>query len=162
MNKHATGTYCIAPGCTNSFYSFVSTNGKKHFHKFPARNPTQFNGWIHACKRNITDLDFSQAKLCSEHFIEECYETALVLDKDTGRYIVQPTNKLKPGVLPTVFNFSAYSSGQTDAPTPSCSNSCGQSEREARLCKRQKKQEKAKVSLILLGCINTINIIFIL
>lgn len=54
-------------------------------------------------------------RVCSEHFLEEDYIEEKTFE--FGKLVVRRTNRLKPEVAPSVFNFTAYNVCSTDLPT---------------------------------------------
>lgn len=105
------GVHCIVPGCTNSFYNASG----KHYHKLPLKNASLLKRWLQNIKRaNSPVNDFS--RVCSDHFCEEDYVQKGSFD-DEGRHMFVKTSRLKETAMPSIFNFSGYSTGQTDHPS---------------------------------------------
>ena len=85
------------------------------------------------------------ARLCSAHFTDDCYEPQNYFDKD-GKFVhVQgkERGKLKKTAVPSLFDFSGYSKGSTDAPTVYSPVVSARSQRQTR--RFQKKEQSALV-----------------
>ena len=99
--------HCVAYGCMNS----NSKKGELSFFRFPVNKP-EVKQWIRNCGR----VDWNPTRssvLCSAHFEETCIEEDMYL-KIMGQ---DPTKRrrqkfLKPGSVPTIFNFKSIKSKQ--------------------------------------------------
>uniref|UniRef100_A0A665VU30 THAP-type domain-containing protein n=1 Tax=Echeneis naucrates TaxID=173247 RepID=A0A665VU30_ECHNA len=88
-------SFCIVPGCSNAYYR-VKVSGKVvHFHQLPMTKPEVLRRWLAALKRKDPPVGPGR-RVCSDHFIPSNYRI---------------TNRLKPDAVPSVFDFSGYSSG---------------------------------------------------
>ena len=58
----------------------------------------------------------SYVRLCSKHFLDSDYEFKGSFDA-SGAFRSERTWILKPTAIPSLFGFSSYSKGNTDAPT---------------------------------------------
>ena len=129
----ATGMHCMAPGCTNN----RKNNTQVHYHRLPLSNKPLLKQWMAKMKlANPPKLSF--ARLCGQHFTPDDYQTKGHFD-DCGRYHQLQTANLKPTAVPTLFDFSGYSHGLTDAPSTSTRQLSG---RSRRLTARHHKQEQ--------------------
>ena len=72
-------------------------------------------------------------RICSDHFIIEADYIEEGFFAENGRF--RPTNRLKPDAVPTIFNFSVYSAGDTDRPV--------KSDPGAALMRRERAQKRA-------------------
>lgn len=126
----------MAPGCSNN----RKNNTRVHYHRLPLSKPSLTQVWLAKMKlAKPPKLEF--ARVCSVHFMADDYETTGTFD-DSGRFVYQQTKNLKPAAVPTLFDFSSYSKGGTDA--PSSSTSC-LSARTQRMQKRKQQQEQQHV-----------------
>lgn len=111
------GSFCIAPGCSNEYYRVKSKD--IHFHLFPDpdKKPEAFKRWLAALKRKHPPSGTGQ-RVCSKHFLESDYlkEGSFT---DEGQFVWRTTSRLKPDAVPSIFDFSGYSVGETDRPTTS-------------------------------------------
>lgn len=87
---------------------------KVHFHKLPLKRKTVLLRWLTALKRESPPMG-ADYRVCSEHFLEEDYIEEKTFE--FGQLVVRRTNRLKPEVAPSVFNFTAYNVCSTDLPT---------------------------------------------
>ncbi len=138
--KHGhSGMHCIAPGCTNYFY-----NKKKgiHYHRLPVGNKTLLKKWLQNLKRADPPVH-SHSRVCSSHFLPEDYVLAGSFT-ESGEYQRTRTNKLNPDAVPTVFDFSQYSLGETDC--PASQKTPVSTARADRRRKRKQQQDQQEVS----------------
>ena len=108
------GSFCIAPGCANEFYRVKESGKKVHFHKIPVKRPQLLRRWLAALKRLSPPVG-EGLRVCSDHFLSSDYVLEGVFEED-GRFVQRPTNRLMPDAVPSVFDFSGYSAGETDRP----------------------------------------------
>ena len=114
------GAFCIAPGCTNGFYTAKKSGKNVHFHQLPKKAELS-RRWLAALKRKHPPSGPIQ-RICSEHFRVTDYVVRGSFAED-GSFVQKTTSKLKPDAVPSVFDFSSYSVGQTDRPTAALSTS---------------------------------------
>ncbi|KAL7392482.1 hypothetical protein ABVT39_025372 [Epinephelus coioides] len=108
------GSFCIAPGCSNEFYRLKEGGKLVHFHVLPMRRPQVMRRWLSALKRDSPPVG-AGLRVCSDHFLPSDYVEEGGFD-ESGRFVRWPTNRLKPDSVPSVFDFSQYSVGETDRP----------------------------------------------
>ena len=113
--KRSTGAHCLAPGCTNS----RRKNKKVHYHRLPLANKPLLNVWLSKMKL-ARPPKLEHARICGDHFTTQDYESRGTFD-DSGRFVMKQTSILKETAVPTLFDFSGYSQGNTDAPSRSTS-----------------------------------------
>lgn len=128
-----TGIHCIGPGCHNYFYN---KKKKVHYHRLPLKNPVLLKQWLQKMKRSDPPVN-TYARVCSEHFLDSDYVYVGSFD-DSGAYKSIKSANLKDGAVP-FFDFSSYSTGNTDCPSKSTSEVSRQ--RSDRLMKRTKQKE---------------------
>uniref|UniRef100_A0A3B4TT49 THAP domain-containing protein 1 n=1 Tax=Seriola dumerili TaxID=41447 RepID=A0A3B4TT49_SERDU len=85
-----------------------------HFHKLPLKRRAVLLRWLAALKRESPPMG-TDSRVCSEHFLDEDYLEDKIFE--SGKLVVRRTNRLKPEVAPSVFNFTAYNMYSTDRPT---------------------------------------------
>ena len=117
IGRRTGGSFCIAPGCSNEFYRLKESGRIVHFHVIPVKKPEVLRRWLAALKRLSPPMGPGQ-RVCSDHFIEADYIEEGAFSED-GRFVRRPTNRLKPDAVPTIFNFSGYSAGDSDIPVRS-------------------------------------------
>jgi len=71
------------------------------FHSFPRSNLSLCKVWTAACKRKDKGFNFKTARICSEHFPDEAYNT----DWKDELMGLPPRKKLRLDAVPTVFTF---------------------------------------------------------
>ncbi|KAJ8271055.1 hypothetical protein GJAV_G00122250 [Gymnothorax javanicus] len=110
--KRQVGMHCIAPGCQNYFYN---NKERVHYHRLPLRNASLLSKWLQKLKRADPPVN-SYSRVCSDHFLDTDYVfTGCFLE--TGEYKSIKSSKLVDNAAPTVFDFSNYSTGNTDRPS---------------------------------------------
>ena len=89
------GKRCIAAGCSNTHKDNVS------LFSFP-RNPGLRERWTKQVRRTRADFVEPSAHscLCSDHFSDDCFETAQVMAAKLG---IPKRKKLKPDAVSTIF-----------------------------------------------------------
>ena len=88
------GYACVAHDCCNSTESRAQADRVIHLHTFPLENKQLTTQWVIATKL----AGFKPTKsdhLCSDHFTKE-------------DYVFSNSSRLKPGAVPSVFNFPAH------------------------------------------------------
>ena len=92
--------HCFVPTCHNT----PKTPGLS-FHRIP--NFKDFNRrkkWIESLKLplpiNEDKSGKEQQRICSVHFSDDSFETKMVLDNESGRYVKKRLNRLLPGTCP--------------------------------------------------------------
>ena len=133
IGRRTGGSFCNAPGCSNEFYRLKESGKIVHFHVIPVKKPELLRRWLAALKRLSPPMGPGQ-RVCSDHFIEADYIEEGAFSED-GRFVRRPTNRLKPDAVPTIFNFSGYSAGDTDRPV--------RSDPGAALMRRERAQKRA-------------------
>ncbi|KAG1696633.1 Endochitinase [Nymphon striatum] len=131
------GVHCIAPGCTN----YYAKNNDVHYHRLPLKRPDILSRWLQIMK--LLRPPVKWARVCSVHFVKPDYKDGKMTLID-GRFVREKTNNLLPGAVPSVFDFSAYSVGSTDAPSTSICAAAANS-RRLRLQQRTERQHHIKV-----------------
>ena len=90
---------------------------KVHYHRLPLANKPLPNVWLSKMKL-ARPPKLEHARICSDHFTTQAYESRGTFD-DSGRFLMKQTSTLKATAVPTLFDFSGYSQGNTDAPSRS-------------------------------------------
>ncbi|XP_034084830.1 uncharacterized protein LOC117554485 [Gymnodraco acuticeps] len=130
--RSSSGVYCIAPGCTNGFYT---KKEEVHFHRLPLTDEKLLKAWVISMKRSDPPLNH-YARVCSEHFKNDDYVHKMRFD-ESGCLVQYKTSDLKPGSVPTIFDFSTYAVGNTDRPSTSAEqDNDSVNKREVRATKR--------------------------
>lgn len=125
IGKKRGGSFCFAPGCANEYYTAKESGKSVHFHVVPVNKPKLLGSWLAALRR-LNPPGGPGQRVCSDHFIEPDYVEEGAFTEE-GRFVRRPTNRLKPDAVPSVFNFSGYSVGETDRPVILCSEAQRQS-----------------------------------
>ena len=131
----STGMHCMAPGCSNNHRK----NPEVHFHRLPWRHQLVVQQWL-ARMKLARPPKLQYARVCSQHFVEDDYELKGHFD-ESRRFHLKRTTKLKPLAVPSLFDFSGYSKGATDAPTTFTKPEV-KSDRAKRHSKRLQQQQK--------------------
>lgn len=148
--NRSTGMHCMAPGCSNNHCN----NPELHYHRLPLGNQSLLNEWL-AKMKLARPPKLQYARVCSQHFTADDYQVKGQF-ADSGRYYQEQTSKLKPTAVPTVFDFSQYSRGTTDAPSTSPSAASARSRRHLARQHQQQQQKQLtdayQVKAYLLSC----------
>ena len=132
-----TGINCMVPGCTN----YRGKDNTVQYHRIPA-DKDMAQQWLRVTKlANPPKLQY--ARLCSAHFTDDCYELQNYFDK-TGKFVQvqgKEGGKLKKTAVPSLFYFSGYRKGSTDAPTVYSPVVSARSHRQTR--RLQKREQSA-------------------
>ena len=136
------GHTTFAAYCTNHFYSRDGSQ-RKHFHRLPLKNRTLLKSWLQKLKRKNPPVN-EYARVCSDHFLPECYETKMPFDS-SGCLVSQTSNRLKKDAVPTIFNLSKYSVVMYDIPATIGSTTSEKHERQVRHAARSRKKVKTEV-----------------
>ncbi len=145
--QNRSGMHCIAPGCTNHFYK---KQEKVHYHRLPVANKELLRKWLQKMKRANPPVNCN-SRVCSNHFLPEDYVLTGYFN-ELGEYGEKRTNRLKPEAVPSVFDFSQYSRGETDCPSVIRSPNTSTA-RADRLNKRKQHQQQQEVRLISPQCL---------
>lgn len=141
--RSSSGAYCIAPGCTNGFYT---KKEEVHFHRLPLKDEKLLKAWVISMKRSDPPLN-QYARVCSEHFKNDDYVHKMRFD-ESGCLVQYKTSDLKPGSVPTIFDFSTYAVGNTDRPSTSAAqDNDSVNKREVRATKRVASAAEREVNI---------------
>ena len=99
----------MAPGCTKFYYK----DSTVHYHRLPLNNKPVLKQWIQKMKLKDPPVN-KYSRVCGAHFLDEDYITKGSFHD--GIFTQEKTSRLKDTAVPTVFDFSKYQTGNTDAP----------------------------------------------
>ena len=99
--------HCCVPMCTSN--SAKETEEKISFHSFPKGSLEKV--WIRNIEGDVGQhfSMTSHTKVCSLHFISECFYGGEHRRDDTQKMSAQVRRKLRPDAVPTIFDFSPVS-----------------------------------------------------
>ena len=140
--------FCIAPGCSNSFYKTKDRETHVHYHNLPLKRPSVLRRWLTVMKRKTPPVN-SSAKVCSDHFVDDDYVEEKFFNEE-GRLATRKKKLLKREACPSVFDFSAYNFRTTHRPTQQATSPAAVLRTE-RAKRRAYVREQSKVVIIILA-----------
>ena len=100
----------MAPGCTNS----SRKNRNVHYHRLPLKDKFRLHSWINAMKLKSPPITV-HSRICSDHFEPYCYAR----DLKAELLGTKPRIILKDDAVPSLFDFSLYTTATVNATTTS-------------------------------------------